>query len=84
MKILGSMKPAFAVIFGLAVGFIIGQATEMFTSDRYSSVKKIAEQSQTGSGTNIPVSSRMVRNTFLNTRLFNPSFVQIQTRMKTA
>ena len=51
--ILGSMKPAFAVIFGLAVGFIIGQATEMFTSDRYSSVKKIAEQSQTGSGTNI-------------------------------
>ena len=51
--ILGSMKPAFAVIFGLAVGFIIGQATEMFTSDRYASVKKIAEQSQTGSGTNI-------------------------------
>ena len=51
--ILGSMKPAFAVIFGLAVGFIIGQATEMFTSDRYGSVKKIAEQSQTGSGTNI-------------------------------
>ena len=51
--VLGSMKPAFAVIFGLAVGFIIGQATEMFTSDRYGSVKKIAEQSQTGSGTNI-------------------------------
>ncbi len=51
--VLGSMKPALAVIFGLLVGFVIGQATEMFTSDRYKSVKKIAEQSQTGSGTNI-------------------------------
>ena len=51
--VLGSMKPALAVIFGLLVGFVIGQATEMFTSDRYKSVKKIAEQSQTGSVTNI-------------------------------
>ncbi|MBP3879377.1 MAG: sodium-translocating pyrophosphatase [Lachnospiraceae bacterium] len=51
--VLGSMKPALAVIFGLLVGFVIGQATEMFTSDRYKSVKKIAEQSQTESGTNI-------------------------------
>ena len=51
--VLGSMKPTLAVIFGLLVGFVIGQATEMFTSDRYKSVKKIAEQSQTGSGTNI-------------------------------
>lgn len=44
---------AIAIVAGLAVGFIIGQATEMYTSDKYSSVKKIAEQSETGSATNI-------------------------------
>ena len=44
---------AVAIVAGLAVGFIIGQATEMFTSDKYNSVKKIAEQSETGAATNI-------------------------------
>ncbi len=49
----GGMKNAAAVIVGLVVGFVIGQATEMYTSDRYSSVKRIAEQSETGAATNI-------------------------------
>lgn len=49
----GRMNEAAAVISGLLVGFIIGQATEIYTSDKYNSVKKIAEQSETGSATNI-------------------------------
>ncbi|MDY5576081.1 MAG: sodium-translocating pyrophosphatase [Lachnospiraceae bacterium] len=49
----GRVHEAIAIVAGLAVGFIIGQATEMFTSDKFSSVKKIAEQSETGAATNI-------------------------------
>ena len=49
----GRMNEEAAVISGLLVGFIIGQATEIYTSDKYNSVKKIAEQSETGSATNI-------------------------------
>ena len=44
---------ALAVIAGVAVGTAIGMLTEVYTSDQYKSVKKIAEQSQTGSATNI-------------------------------
>ncbi len=49
----GQLKEAGAVIAGLAVGFIIGQITEVYTSDKYGSVKRIAEQSETGAATNI-------------------------------
>ncbi|MDE7307889.1 MAG: sodium-translocating pyrophosphatase [Lachnospiraceae bacterium] len=49
----GRVHEAIAIVSGLAVGFIIGQATEMYTSDKYASVKRIAEQSETGSATNI-------------------------------
>ena len=49
----GEMRPAIAVIFGLLVGFVIGQMTEIYTSDKYSSVKKIADQSETGPATTI-------------------------------
>lgn len=49
----GRIHEAIAIVSGLAVGFIIGQATEMYTSDKYASVKRIAEQSETGSATNI-------------------------------
>ena len=48
-----TFRPALAIIFGLAVGFVIGQATEIFTSDSYGAVKRIAEQSETGPATNI-------------------------------
>lgn len=49
----GGFRPAVAVIFGLLVGFVIGQMTEIYTSDKYKSVRKIAEESQTGAGTTI-------------------------------
>ena len=52
-QMLGGFRPAIAVIFGLLVGFVIGQMTEIYTSDKYSSVKKIAEQSETGPATTI-------------------------------
>ncbi len=51
--ILGSFNPAIAIIAGLVVGLIIGIMTEIYTSGDYSSVKKIAEQSETGSATTI-------------------------------
>lgn len=44
---------AVSIIAGLFVGFNVGNVTEAYTSERYSSVKKIAEQSETGSATNI-------------------------------
>ncbi len=42
-----------AIIAGLIVGLLIGTVTEVYTSDSYKSVKKIAEQSQTGPATTI-------------------------------
>ena len=45
--------PAIAIIAGLIVGLVIGIITEVYTSGDYSSVKKIAEQSETGSATTI-------------------------------
>ncbi len=53
INLMGSIMPAVAVISGLVVGVIIGIVTEVYTSDEYKSVKKIAEQSETGSATNI-------------------------------
>lgn len=50
---LDSYTYAYAIIAGLLVGIIIGQLTELYTSDAHKSVKKIAEQSQTGSATTI-------------------------------
>ncbi len=49
----GSFKPAFAIIAGLIVGLIIGMVTEYYTSADYKSVKKIADQSETGAATTI-------------------------------
>ncbi len=53
LSLMGSIMPAVAVISGLVVGVIIGIVTEVYTSDEYKSVKKIAEQSETGAATNI-------------------------------
>ena len=52
-KLLGLLTYAYAIIAGLLVGVIIGAITEVYTSDSYRFVKKIAEQSQTGSATTI-------------------------------
>lgn len=49
----GSFNMALAVIAGLVVGTLIGKITEVYTSADYKSVKKIAEQSQTGAATTI-------------------------------
>lgn len=52
-KFFGNMKPAIAIIAGLIVGLIIGVITEVYTSGDYRSVKKIADQSETGPATTI-------------------------------
>lgn len=44
---------AIAIVAGLVVGIAIGKITEIYTSGDYKYVKKIAEQSQTGSATTI-------------------------------
>ena len=49
----GGFDAFIAIISGLIVGTIIGKVTEMYTSEKYKSVKEIAESSQTGSATNI-------------------------------
>lgn len=49
----GRLQEAVAIIAGLLVGFMIGQVSEVYTSERFASVKKIAAQSETGSATNI-------------------------------
>ncbi|MBP3815679.1 MAG: sodium-translocating pyrophosphatase [Firmicutes bacterium] len=50
---LGSMTYAWAIIAGLICGIAIGKITEVYTSGDYNSVKKIADQSQTGAATTI-------------------------------
>lgn len=49
----GRIHEAVAIVAGLFVGFNVGNVTEAYTSEHYASVKKIAEQSETGSATNI-------------------------------
>lgn len=49
----GTLAYGFAVLSGIAVGTLIGTLTEVYTSDKYKSVKKIAAQSETGTATNI-------------------------------
>lgn len=48
-----SFQPALAIVSGIVVGLAIGKITEIYTSDHYRYVKKIASQSETGSATNI-------------------------------
>lgn len=49
----GSFKAFFAVAAGLIVGMLIGEITEIYTSDEYRHVKEIATQSKTGPATTI-------------------------------
>ncbi|MDO4594302.1 MAG: sodium-translocating pyrophosphatase [Tissierellia bacterium] len=48
-----TINAAIAVITGIICGLLIGYLSELFTSDKYSFVKSIAKESQTGSATNI-------------------------------
>ena len=50
---LRSFGGALAIIAGLIVGLVIGIITEVYTSGDYKFVKKIAQQSETGSATTI-------------------------------
>ena len=43
----------YAIISGLVCGILIGKVTEVYTSEDYKSVKKIASQSETGAATTI-------------------------------
>lgn len=52
-QMLGDFTYAYAIIAGLIVGIAIGKITEIYTSADYGSVKKIADQSQTGAATTI-------------------------------
>lgn len=49
----GNFQAALTVITGLFVGVLIGVVTEIYTSGDYGFVKKIAQQSETGSATTI-------------------------------
>ncbi len=49
----GGIYCALAIIAGLIVGLVIGFMTEVYTSEDYRSVKRIAAQSETGSATTI-------------------------------
>ena len=50
---LGEYKYMFSVITGLLAGVGVGFVAELYTSDEFKAVKQIAEESQTGHGTNI-------------------------------
>lgn len=49
----GRLNEAIAIVAGLVVGVLIGVVTEIYTSGDYKSVKKIADQSETGAATTI-------------------------------
>ena len=49
--LLGDLKYMLSIVSGLVVGILIGKITEVFTSDQYKSVKKIAESAETGAAT---------------------------------
>lgn len=51
--IFGSLNAFYAIAAGLIVGMLIGKITEIYTSADYGSVKKIAQQSETGPATTI-------------------------------
>ncbi|MCT4618497.1 MAG: sodium-translocating pyrophosphatase [Marinisporobacter sp.] len=50
---LGNLNAFYAIVGGLIVGMAIGKITEVYTSGEYASVKKIAQQSETGPATTI-------------------------------
>jgi K(+)-stimulated pyrophosphate-energized sodium pump len=50
---LDGLKLFGAIVAGLAVGVVIGQITDYYTSTQYRPVHRIAEQSKTGAATNI-------------------------------
>jgi len=52
-SLLETLDPFFAIVTGLLVGIIVAKITEYYTSTEYNPVKRIADESETGSSTNI-------------------------------
>ena len=48
-----TFQPGYAIVAGIIVGVLIGKVTEVYTSENYKSVQRIAAQSETGAATNI-------------------------------
>lgn len=48
-----NMKAAICIVVGIIVGIAIGYLSEVFTSEKYGQVKRIAAESETGAATNI-------------------------------
>ncbi|MBQ9664698.1 MAG: sodium-translocating pyrophosphatase, partial [Oscillospiraceae bacterium] len=53
LKFFGGIFYSLPIIAGIIVGLVIGYMTEVYTSGDYKSVKRIADQSETGSATTI-------------------------------
>ena len=53
IKFFGGIFYSLPIIAGIFVGLVIGYMTEVYTSGDYKSVKRIADQSETGSATTI-------------------------------
>ena len=53
LRFFGGMFYSLPIIAGIIVGLVIGYMTEVYTSGDYKSVKRIADQSETGSATTI-------------------------------
>lgn len=49
----GDFKAAICIVVGIIVGIAIGFLSEVFTSEKYKQVRRIAEESKTGAATNI-------------------------------
>ncbi|MTI46957.1 sodium-translocating pyrophosphatase [Sporosalibacterium faouarense] len=52
-QILESLNPFWAITAGLVVGLVIAKITEYYTATEYKPVQRIADESETGSSTNI-------------------------------
>ena len=53
LRFFGGVRFSLPIIAGILVGLVIGYMTEVYTSGDYGSVKRIADQSETGSATTI-------------------------------
>ncbi len=53
MNTLEAYQPFAAIVIGIIVGLVIAKITEYYTGTEYSPVKRIADESETGSSTNI-------------------------------
>jgi len=53
LKLTGSLHAFFAIFAGIVAGVLIGRFTEMYTSEKFKTVKKIADSSESGAATTV-------------------------------